>query len=128
MSVDLQNEVFIPEDVAAHKGHALCAYLHTFCGLPLFLVPLLAAPNSPFARFHANQGLIHYLVALGGSIVLYFTIFILVGFLLLPLFGIFCFILGVMGIINSANGQARRLPIIGRWTIIGPLNPPKDSI
>ena len=124
MSAEFKEEVFTPEDVAAHKGHALCAYLHVFCGLPLFLVPLLAAPNSSFARFHANQGLVHYLVMLGGTIILYFTLFILVGFVLLPLFGVFCFILGIMGMVNCANGRARRLPIIGRWTILTPPGQP----
>ena len=124
MSGEQQENVFASEDVANHKAHALCAYLHIIIGLPLFLVPLIAAPNSRFARFHGDQGLTHFLVIVVGSVVL--MIIPILGWLLLFPFFIVMIILGILGIINVAKGQGKRLPLIGRWTIIGPKNSPKE--
>ena len=43
-------------DIEQNKVYAVLAYL----GI-LFLVPLLAAPNSRYARYHANQGIVLFL-------------------------------------------------------------------
>ena len=48
---------FNPQDIANNKAMAILAYL----GI-LVLVPIFAANNSPFARYHANQGLILLIV------------------------------------------------------------------
>ena len=42
-----------PQDVQANKVMAILAYFGLFV-----LIPLFAAKESPFARFHTNQGLI----------------------------------------------------------------------
>ena len=47
---------FDSKDIADNKVMAVLAYI----GI-LFLIPLLAAPNSRFARFHTNQGLVLFL-------------------------------------------------------------------
>lgn len=49
-----QQTAYAPADTDAQQNKAMgiLAYLSW-----LVLVPLLAAKNSPFARFHANQGL-----------------------------------------------------------------------
>ena len=49
---------YTAEDIEQNKVMALLAYL----GL-LFLVPMFAAPNSKFARYHTNQGLVLCLAA-----------------------------------------------------------------
>jgi hypothetical protein len=48
---DNENIAIDPQDAQDNKIMAILAYL----GL-LFLVPFLAAKESPFARFHTNQG------------------------------------------------------------------------
>lgn len=108
---------FDQADIDQNKVMALLAYL----GI-LFLVPLLAAPKSPFAKFHTNQGLNLFLVTLGASIA-FFIVSIIAGFI--PFVGIIISCLGglalfggwiafaIMGIINAANGQAKKLPVIG---------------
>lgn len=55
---------FDSKDITDNKVMAVLAYI----GI-LFLIPLLAAPNSRFARFHANQGLVLFLaeVVLGAA-------------------------------------------------------------
>ena len=103
-------EEFDAADIEANKVLAAIGYL----GI-LFLVPLLAAPNSKFAKFHANQGL-----------VLCIADFILGVLQLIPVIriiadiviGIPLFVMHIMGIVNTANGKAKELPFIGGIQII----------
>ena len=47
---------FSSTDVANNKVMAILSYFWI-----LFLIPLFAAKESPFARFHANQGLLLFI-------------------------------------------------------------------
>ena len=106
-----------PEDAEKNKVFGVLAYL----GI-LWLVPLLAAKDSPFAKYHANEGLILFIMAVGCAICLPFVSMALVfipvlGVLLMGLIH-FAFIgsifaLVICGIINAANGTCKPLPIIG---------------
>ena len=89
----------------------------------LFLIPLLACPNSRFARFHTNQGLVLFLLGLAASVVTgIITIIPFVGWVLGPILGfavsIFELVLMIMGIVNAAQGQAKQLPVIGKITLL----------
>lgn len=109
---------FDPQDIANNKGMSVLSYI----GI-LFLIPLLACPNSKFARFHTNQGLVLFLlgVALGivtaiiGLIPVIGWIF---GGLISAAGSIFTLVLMIMGIVNAAQGQAKQLPLIGKITLI----------
>jgi len=115
-------ENFEEADVAANKTVSYCAYL-----MILFVIPLLAAPDSPFAKYHANQGLVLFIFAMLLSA---FTT--VAGFIfgLIPLFGgILTALLGfvaaaaviglaIVGIINVSNGLGKELPVIGRIKLI----------
>ena len=111
-----------PKDAQDNKIMGILAYL----GI-LVLVPILAAKESPFARYHANQGLI-LCIAL---IALYIVLFILItisafisGYLayifgfLYSIVGIGWLVFAIMGIINAANGELKELPLIGKYTIL----------
>src|SRR5689334_12413568 len=50
-------------DIEQNKVYAVLAYI----GL-LFLVPLFAAPNSKFARYHTNQGIVLFIAAVIGMV------------------------------------------------------------
>ncbi len=110
-------------DVEKNKVMGVLAYL----GI-LFLVPLLAAKDSPFARYHTNQGLVLFLAAIAGWIAVLILDIVLVwipvlGWLLMMLLHIGMIVgvlvLAVMGIINAANGVCKPLPLIGnRFTLI----------
>src|ERR1700744_1335212 len=54
-----------PADVEKNKVYAVIGYL----GL-LFLVPMLAAKESRFAQYHANQAIVLFIVTVVGSMVL----------------------------------------------------------
>lgn len=100
---------FTPEDIESSKVMAGLAYI-------LFFLPLLACPDSPYGRYHANQGLLLLLLGLGGSIIL--SIIPIIGWILLPFFGIAVFVIAVIGLINGFTGKAKPLPIIGKYQII----------
>lgn len=103
-----------PADVDKNKIFAVLAYL----GI-LFLVPLLAAKDSRFARYHTNQGVVLFLAAIICSVAGMILSFIpFVGCLFLPavMIGILVFV--VLGVINAAQGACKPLPLIGQFKLI----------
>lgn len=98
-----------PADVNQNKWIAVVAYI-------LFFIPLLAAKQSRFAMYHANQGLVLLLLSIVCNIVLGFIPFI--GWILLPIANLATLVLAIIGIIQSANGQMKPLPVIGSISII----------
>lgn len=109
---------FDPQDINNNKGMSVLAYIGF-----LFLVPLLACPNSKFARYHTNQGLVLFLLefALGvvtGILGIIPIAGLIIGGLLSAVGGIFTLVLMIMGIINAAQGQAKELPLIGKITLL----------
>ena len=109
MNTEDSTAQFDPQDITANKGMSVLAYI----GI-LFLIPLLACPNSRFARFHTNQGLVLFLLGLAASVVTgIITIIPFVGWV-----SIFELVLMIMGIVNAAQGQAKQLPVIGKITLL----------
>ena len=111
---------FDPQDINQNKVMALLAYF----GI-LFLVPLLAAKDSKFAKFHANQGIVLFICEIAACIVTFFLSFLFglinigwLGSLLGYLLYLACGILAIMGIINAAQGKAKELPLIGKIKIL----------
>ena len=104
-------KVATKDDIEKNKIMGVLAYL----GI-LVLVPLLSAKDSPFAQYHANQGLV---LLIAGVIVGAASAFPIIGwFIVGPIGGILLFILAIMGIINAANGEMKPLPLIGQYTIL----------
>ncbi|MBQ2841468.1 MAG: zinc-ribbon domain-containing protein [Clostridia bacterium] len=101
---------FNSDDIIKNKVMAILAYL----GL-LFLVPLLAAKDSPFARYHTNQGILLFIVQAVGVAA---TQIPYAGWVAGALVNIFTTALLIVGIINAYNGKAKELPIIGKFRII----------
>ena len=115
---------FHPDDINANKGIALVSYI-------LFFIPLLVVPNSKFARFHVNQGLIVFILAIIANVInnifnmgkwwgwrgwdfWYFTPFSVISGLLQA--GIVLCI--ILGIVNAVNGKAVELPLVGKFRLI----------
>jgi uncharacterized membrane protein len=104
-----QVPTFTPEDIEGNKVMAGLAYI-------LFFLPLVACPDSPFGRYHANQGLLLLLLGLGGSIIL--SIIPIIGWILLPFFALFVMVLAIMGLVNGFTGKGKPLPLIGKYQLI----------
>lgn len=113
-------EAVDPQDAEGNKVMAVLAYL----GI-LVLIPILAAPKSPFARFHSNQGLVLMIseFVLGIIIGIAGTVFTLIGLglissLMSAALSIGSLVLMVIGIMNAVNGKAKELPVIGKFRIL----------
>lgn len=110
-------------DIEGNKLMAVLSYL----GI-LVLVPILAAKDSPFAKFHATQGINLLIVGVAWSIVssIISAILGLTGVAFLSvlwsiitwLVGIVIFLTMVIGILNAAQGKAKELPVIGGFRIL----------
>jgi uncharacterized membrane protein len=102
-------------DAEKNKVMAIVGYI-----LPiLFFVPLLSeeSKKSPFAKFHANQQLNLLLAAIAVNIV--GTIIPVLGwFIILPLGSLALIVFMIMGIINGAKGEMKKLPLIGGFQLI----------
>jgi uncharacterized membrane protein len=113
-----------PADVEKNKVAALLSYVFI-----LWLVPLLTAKDSPFAKYHANQGIMLTIVA--------FICFVGLGVLwtilyFLPVLNVcgcvscvaylVVFVgllaLAIMGILNAVNGKMKPLPFFPVITLI----------
>ena len=117
-----ENIIFNTEDVQQNKVFGILAYI----GI-LFLVPLLVAQDSQYARFHTNQGLVLFItdVILGmcmGVISAVFSIIPILGWivagLISALLGGVLLVFMILGSVNACSGEPKKLPIIGGITII----------
>lgn len=103
-----------PNDIQQNKGMAVLAYFGF-----LFLVPLLAAPNSPYARFHTNQGLVLFIFdAIVGVVCGILGRIPIAGAIISSVLGLAVLVLLILGVVNAATGKASELPIIGGIKII----------
>jgi uncharacterized membrane protein len=108
-----------PEDAESHKIFGIISYLIFF-----WWVPLVGAKNSPFAKYHANQGLVLFVLwivvivvikiidGLLGMLGLYSLEWIF-GLLFVPIIYLL-----VVGIINAAAGKCVPLPVIGKYKLL----------
>ena len=93
------------KDVAENKGMAAVGYL----GI-LFLIPLLAKKDSPYAQFHAKQGMVLFICWIIASFI---WVIPFLGWVLGGLVNLFLFVLFIMGLINALGGKMQPLPVIG---------------
>ena len=112
-----ENLTVDPKDAQDNKLMGILAYL----GI-LFLVPYFAAKESPFAKFHANQGCVLFIVEIAISILAAILGYIpFIGWILsilLYLLSLGCFVFAILGIINAAKGEIKELPLIGKYKIL----------
>ncbi|MGI6202912.1 MAG: zinc-ribbon domain-containing protein [Eubacteriales bacterium] len=116
---------FDPQDVAANKTYAILA-----CFGILFFIPLVASPQSKFARFYANQGLlllifsvvfgiaVNIIYAVFSFLGVIFILFWLIGALVSGLLWIVPFAMFIVLLVNAIGGKAIEIPIIGKYTLI----------
>ena len=98
-------------DVEDNKGIAAIGYL----GI-LFLVPLLAKKDSPFAQYHAKQGLVLFIAEIILYAVGFVLTFITCGFVcfIMRIIWLLVIILVILGIVNAVSGKTTPLPVIGK--------------
>lgn len=92
------------------------ARISSAIGYVFFFVPIIMHPESKFARYHCNQGLIL-------AIMMYFGTFAIAaipkaGAVLSTLWLLFCFVCMIRGIILALKGKANRIPFFGKLVIV----------
>ena len=112
---------FDQNDINTNKGMAILAYFG-----PLVFIPMFAAKQSKFARYHSNQGLLLLIVSIlyGIAYSILSSIILAISWRLyfivsiIGLVSIVITILAIIGIINAATGKAKELPLIGKFKIL----------
>lgn len=108
---------FDSEDIKTNAVVAAVSYIP-----PLFFLPLVLRPDSRFARFHANQGLVLLILDVVLEVVpkivdaIPFTAFI--PALLVGGFSLIKFAYFLYGFIYTLNGKAKELPFLGGVRLI----------
>lgn len=109
--------MFDTSDIEQNKTIALVCYIPL-----LFWIPLVTGGNSKFAKFHSNQGLILTIFSFAASVVTRLIDFVIdwIPFIGDFVSGVISAVLGIavvagifIGIVNSAQGKAKKLPFIG---------------
>lgn len=98
-----------PSDIEANKLFAILAYLG-----PLVFVPIFAARNSKFAKFHANNGLVIFIVWILSNILRVIPIvkhFVWIISILIA-------IVDIIGLVQAIKGEAKPMPVISDIKII----------
>ena len=117
-----ENYAFEQKDAQDNKVMGILAYL----GI-LVLVPIFAAKDSPFARFHTNQGLVLLItsIALSFGVGILTVIVAMISTSLAALMSILSLVVSlgvlvlvILGIINAAKGEMKELPVIGKYRIL----------
>ena len=99
--------VYDSRDIEDNRVMAILAYIWI-----LFLVPLLAAKQSRYARFHAYQGVTLFITWIAVQVVGWILPYNLSGLATIASLGLL--VLAVIGIVNAYNGKAKPLPLIGK--------------
>lgn len=122
ININSNTATYEVNDIEQNKVMAILAYI----GI-LVLVPLFAAKESKFAKYHTNQGLILFICEIVYIIAYTIVTQILLAiswrlslFLspILSLLGLVFFVLSIIGIINAAQGKEKPLPVIGKFMIL----------
>lgn len=78
----------------------------------LFLIPLLAKPNSKFAQYHARQGIALFIFGIAVGIVSAIPV---LGWVVGAVGWVLSLILLIMGFSNALAGKTQPLPVIGKY-------------
>lgn len=119
-----EDVIFTTEDVNQNKIYGIFAYL----GI-LVLVPIFAAKDSFYARFHANQGLILLIFNVLMTAARRILAFVLkvatfglmnhaINAVMVTATSLITLALIIIGIVNACSGEAKRLPVIGGFTLL----------
>ncbi len=104
------NDMFTADDIEGNKGIAALATIPF-----LFWLPLVAAKESAFAKFYANQGLIllvtNIVLNVASSII---SLIPFLGWLIGVLIGLVQLAAFLFLLVSALQGKARYLPFVGK--------------
>lgn len=108
---------FDAADAQKNKGMCVLAYLSW-----LLLIPYFVVKDSPYTKFHCNQGIIlailETVVWLVMGVFSFIPVLNVIFWILGGLLSLVFFLLFLFGLINVLNGNAKELPLIGKFRIL----------
>lgn len=119
-----RTDEFSPEDINSNRAMGIISYISW-----VVLVPIFAAKNSPYARFHANQGLIlailetglgilsRILMAMFNKVPVLRWIFDVAGWLV-GLLTIPVCVYAIIAFVGAIRGKAMEIPFINSIKIL----------
>lgn len=99
-----------PADVTKNKVFAILSYF----GI-LFILPLLCCKNSSYAKFHANQGLLLFIIEVVAGVL---NIIPILGNILSAVLYLVVLVFFILGVVSAAQGTMKPLPLIGSFRIL----------
>lgn len=99
-----------PADVNKNKVFAILSYFGF-----LFILPLLCCKDSGFAKFHANQGLLLFIIEIIAGIL---NVIPFLGRILSAVLSLIALVFFILGVVSAAQGTMKPLPFIGSFRII----------
>ena len=97
-----------------NKLLAAIAYVWVLC-----IVTIICGKEYPFARYHANQGLVLLIANIAATVAGFILGLIpVIGGIVSWAIGIVLFVFMILGIINAVKGEMKPLPLIGGIEII----------
>lgn len=112
--MSLDNTPYDAEDIQKNKVWGIISYLSI-----LFIIPLIMpeTKDSPYTKFHINQGLILFILSIVISIFSALPLAFL-SMIISVFGGLTLFVLWVIGFIGAVQGQARKIPLLGDIKLI----------
>lgn len=120
VKVEVEPEIidgeYTKEDIENNKVLSLFSYISF-----LFIIPLIACSNSKYAKFHVNQGIMLCITNVVFEAILKALKVLELSFaydIADAIVNIGLTVFMVIGIVNAVTGKAKKLPVIGNFTII----------
>ena len=96
--------------MAAHLGSLVAAWFALGLIAPL-LVLLIKGDRSPYIRRHAVESLNFQINALIYIVACFVLMFVLIGFVLIVIYGIFYLVCVIIATVRASNGAEYRYPL-----------------
>ena len=87
----------------------------SYLSLLFVVVALLLEPNSKFLRYHINQSIVLQIFGVVAALV---AIIPVIGWIVGCVASIAAVVFLIMGIVRAYKGQAKDLPLIGKYTVV----------
>ena len=103
-----------PPEVEEGRSIAVLSYALLLAMVPYFFLPLIWR-NNEFTLYHAKQCHAIWVALLVLMVIAAPLMFVCVGIIIASVAIIGALVLCIMGIMNAIKGEAKSLPIVGKW-------------
>ena len=87
----------------------------SYLSLLFVVVALLLEPNSKFLRYHINQSIVLQIFGVVAALV---AVIPVIGWIVGCVASVAAVVFLIMGIVRAYKGQAKDLPLIGKYTVV----------